>query len=309
MFRNTSAVFLGWLLLAISSAPVAQDTLDRSLLEYYREAVYQIVVIDRETGNKRALGSGFQVSSSGLLVSNYHVISDFVFEPAATSLRAVDSNGRNIPLTLIDVDVINDLALLQASEVGEQFLQISSRPYRRGDTLYALGNPHGFGMLSVEGAYNGIAENSFIDKILYSGSLNAGMSGGPAIDTGGNLVGVNVATAGSQLSFLVPASKVIALLEQNHQPTETDGFKHRIATQIVEFQTDYIDYLLAQDWPVQPIGENASVIGEMAPDLSCWGGGNQDREDRDMLILELSCANGNQTYLNNRFNTGILHYA
>ncbi len=284
---------------------------DESLLDLYRSSIYQVVVNNKETGNKSALGSGFQVSPGGLIVTNYHVISSFVFEPDTHELQYIDWRGVAGEMYLVDFDVVNDVALLQAREVGESFFMISQESYRQGDRVFAMGNPHDYGMLMVDGAYNGIAENSYIDKILFSGSLNSGMSGGPAIDRMGRIVGVNVATAGSQLSFLVPAEKVMALLskEDSLRPTGPDQYKRQIRDQLAAFQRDYYAMLMRQDWKPQSIGDNARVIGEMSPDISCWGGSNQGRPDQEILVLELSCNNGNHTFLESRFNTAQLHYS
>ena len=194
------------------------------MLDIHRASIYQIVVNENETGNKSALGSGFQVSADGHLVTNYHVVSGYVFEPDQRWLQYVDFQGNTGTLELIDFDVINDVALLKAEGLGRDYFAISQSAYRKGDRIFAMGNPHDYGMLVVDGAYNGIAENSHIEKILFSGSLNSGMSGGPAVDANGEIVGVNVATAGSQLSFLVPADKVIALMADGVRPESSDEY-------------------------------------------------------------------------------------
>ena len=292
----------------LSVAANAQQ--DRSMLDIYRDSIYQIVVNENETGNKSALGSGFQVSSDGLIITNYHVVSGYVFEPDQRWLQYVDSEGQTGSLELVDFDVINDVALLRAEGVGTDYFQVSQSSYRKGDRIFAMGNPHDYGMLVVDGAYNGIAENSHIEKILFSGSLNSGMSGGPAVDLQGNIVGVNVATAGSQLSFLVPADKVINLLADTDRPASKNQYMAHIGAQIESFQSEYYDRLLDRAWPDQPLGDEAHVVGELASDMSCWGNDNQNRPNaEDIRILELFCNNGNHTYLQNRFNANQLHYS
>ena len=67
----------------------------------------------------------------------------------------------------------------------------------------------------VPGPTNGLVEHSYEDRLLFSGSLNPGMSGGPSLNSQGDVIGVNVATAGSQLSFLVPVKKVKRMLAKN----------------------------------------------------------------------------------------------
>ena len=60
----------------------------------------------------------------------------------------------------------------------------------------------------IEGTYNGLVRRSFYPQIFFGGSLSAGVSGGPALDEQGRVIGINVARRvdGEQVSFLVPAS-------------------------------------------------------------------------------------------------------
>ena len=118
-------------------------------------------------------------------------------------------------LQLVDFDVISDLAVLQHPQPSEDFFKISDSTLDKGDIAYALGNPGDWGVIMVPGPTNGTVEHSYEDRVLFSGSLNPGMSGGPSLNGHGELIGVNVATAGSQLSFLVPVDKVVRLLARD----------------------------------------------------------------------------------------------
>ena len=57
-------------------------------------------------------------------------------------------------------------------------------------------------------------KNSDDSNILFSGSLNPGMSGGPTLNEQGSVIGVNVATSGNEISFLVPAQYLAIILER-----------------------------------------------------------------------------------------------
>lgn len=273
------------------------------------DLVYQIVVIETETNNKTALGSGFQISEDGLVITNYHVISNLVFEPDHHRVEFVAQNGDTGSLELLSFDVINDLAILRREDAPPEFFPLAKETPKRGDSIYAIGNPHDIGMLLVTGAYNGLAESSYNDQILYSGSLNSGMSGGPTVNTAGEVVGVNVATAGSQLSFLVPVDKVFDLIPQADEPLEPEQFLIHIRDQVKEFQEAYFSSLLEADWELEDLGDYAQVPGEMGLDTSCWGHSNEDNEDALLLNLVLQCNNSNRIYLQSNFNTGVLHYS
>jgi len=164
-------------------------------------------VISPQAGSKSSIGSGFQVSRDGLIVTNYHVVSSFVQSPDTHEIEYQSHNGQKGSLKLLDFDVINDLALLRHSNPGDRVLGFAEQPLEKGETVYALGNPRDYGTSLVKGPNNGMVEHSYDEQILFSGSLNPGMSGGPALNERGEVVGVNVATAGSQLSFLVPSEK------------------------------------------------------------------------------------------------------
>ena len=94
-------------------------------------------------------------------------------------------------------------------------------------TIYSLGNPHDLGMILVPGTYNGLQKYSFYPRIHFTGAVNAGMSGGPTVDAAGKVVGVNVASAGNQLGFLVPADALQALLQRFLQDGEVADFKQQ----------------------------------------------------------------------------------
>ena len=76
----------------------------------------------------------------------------------------------------------------------------------QGQYLYSLGNPLDLGFAISEGAYNGILSRSFYDQLMFTGPINAGMSGGPSVTVDGRVAGVNVSKRldGELVSFLVP---------------------------------------------------------------------------------------------------------
>ncbi|MFK8028808.1 MAG: serine protease [Gammaproteobacteria bacterium] len=287
---------------------VAQEATEPQFSGFY-DRVYQIVVLEDETNNKSALGSGFQISGDGLVVTNYHVISQLVFEPENHRVEFVDKDEKKGALELITFDVINDLAILRRVEGQAPHLELSTAPPSRGDSIYSLGNPHDIGMLMVSGAYNGLAESDYTPRILFSGSLNSGMSGGPTLNERGEVVGVNVSTAGSQLSFLVPVAQVVSLLSQVDSPLQVKDYFSHIREQIATFQRDYFAQLFAGDWTLEDLGDAAQVPGEMGLDTTCWGQSNEQNKDALHKRLNLTCGNSNNIYLQPYFSTGVLHYS
>jgi serine protease Do len=162
------------------------------LFSALQERVFQIRVIDKSSGKKSAIGSGFTIDSSGLFATNYHVVSDLVIEPKRYRLEYVAHNGATGPLTLRDIDVVHDLAIVSSDPVHAACFSLNTAPLKKGSRIYSIGNPLDLGMTIIEGTYSGFIERSLYEKIHFSGSLNPGMSGGPAIDARGSVIGVNV---------------------------------------------------------------------------------------------------------------------
>jgi len=217
--------------------------------EYY-DLVYQIRVVSPQAGSKSSIGSGFQVSASGLIVTNYHVVSTYVQSPSTHKIEYRSHTGELGHLDLLDFDVVHDLAVLRHSNPRARYFEFADNAMSRGDSVYALGNPRDFGVTLVRGPNNGMVEHSYNEQVLFSGSLNPGMSGGPALNKEREVVGINVATAGSQLSFLVPASKAVRLVNAARTVPQNQ-YQDEIAEQIKVWQRPRIKQLIDEDWPVE----------------------------------------------------------
>ena len=79
-----------------------------------------LFTIEIHSGNREAkssLGSGYLVSEDGLIATNYHVVESFVDDPVRNQLRAKGEGGE-FPLTLIQFDLINDIAIVRAAGVS-----------------------------------------------------------------------------------------------------------------------------------------------------------------------------------------------
>lgn len=274
--------------------------------EYY-DQVYQIRVVSPQAGSKSSIGSGFQVSADGLIITNYHVVSTYVQSPQTHSIEYRSHTGELGHLELLDFDVVHDLALLRHSKPGTEHFEFADSAMNRGDNVYALGNPRDYGVTLVRGPNNGLVEHSYNEQVLFSGSLNPGMSGGPALNKMGQVVGVNVATAGSQLSFLVPASKAIKLANAARSITQ-DLYQSEITAQIKQWQRPRIQQLIDSDWPVELFSEH-ELFGEIRKDFQCWGSANSDDEERHIDAASKSCRAGNSIYLDNDLDAGQLSFS
>ncbi len=295
--------------LCLPRAALADET--ERLYQTYGNAVYQVEVIDMTSQKKNVLGSGFQITPGGLIATNYHVIAEALQHPSRDRVIYVSNKGAMGALTIVDVDVVHDLALVQMQKPGREWLKLGSSALPKGTDLYSIGNPHDLGFTIVPGTFNGLSHDSFIDNIHFSGALNPGMSGGPAIGHDGAVAGINVATAGNGIGFLVPVEPLKALLAHYRTlPPHYDFVAHadaHLQTQLLASQNHNIGELLAnKHWGSVPFGP-VRVPGHIDTALKCWGG--MDSKERDPFNAYFSiCSTQDRLFLDEGFDTGAVLY-
>jgi hypothetical protein len=297
-------VFLGLALCANASVYAQSERIDFS--EHY-ERIYQIRTVSNDTGTKSSIGSGFQVSANGLIITNYHVVSDYIATPDSLSIKYVDQGGLTGDLELLDFDVVSDIALLKHPHPADEYFTLSEAVPSRGEIAYALGNPGDWGIVLVPGPTNGYVEHSYEKTVLFSGSLNSGMSGGPALNRSGDVIGVNVANAGSQLSFLVPVHKVKMIIANNRQLDKADYY-NEIANQITTWQRPRLQGLIDMPWKSESFFDR-EYFGEIRHDFQCWNSSNSDKTERTINKTHKSCEAGDSVYLSDSLTTGEIEYS
>lgn len=278
----------------------------QSLFGQYRTALYQIKIIELESGNKSSIGSGFQIDLNGNLITNYHVVSEYVYNPDKFRIEYMAHDGSEGALQLIDVDVVNDLALVRKVTLSgtESAFPIAPALPDQGSAIYSLGNPHDLGMIVVPGTFNGLKKNSFYQRIHFTGSINPGMSGGPVLNEFGQVMGVNVATAGNQIGFLIPLARIKNLLSsKENQAIENDQIKPRIQQQLLANQDKLFTLLNTQPWKTSELGE-ALIPSKITDFISCWGGSNTSDKEALYLSVENRCQLDEQIYVHKGLRTG-----
>jgi serine protease Do len=245
-----------------------------------RTKLLRIRIVPIGQTSQASVGSGFFVSNDGLLISNFHVISLVALKPDRYQALYETPAGDKGELQLLGIDVVNDVALLRikngalASKPTDQInFRASNTALQRGERIFSLGNPLDVGFAVVEGTYNGLVERSFTPRLFFSGAINGGMSGGPALDTQGNVVGINVAKRldGEQVSFLVPAEHAQKLITTSSKAAPiTTPLYNTITAQLTQYQQQLTDRFIATPWKPQV---NAGVSVPIPSDdfLRCWG--------------------------------------
>lgn len=295
-------------LLGVSAFASAQNETARKLFADKKSAIVQVRIIDLTSGSKSTIGSGFLVDDQGLIATNYHVVQLAVSKPEQYRIEYLSYTNETGDLELVDVDAINDLALVKAKDFGKQPLVLATQEPDVGVSVYALGNPLDLGLTVVPGTYNGINKAHYYPRVHFTGSLNPGMSGGPTLDEQGRIVGINVSTAGNQISFLVPVERLHRLVEEyKTRISPITDFKQRIGVQLLEDQQKKFSLMLAQDWQSIALGE-ARVLAELTPFVKCWGGSNASSTEAQFLSAERSCRSEDSIFLSSQFSSGVTEY-
>jgi len=298
----------GWLATILIGLQLVVSTSTRAdsaeqLFARYEPALLQVRVLEQASGAKAAIGSGFVINQPNLLVTNYHVVSDAVLFPTKYRLEYLNNLQQKGTLKVLAVDVINDLALLETDYQPEQRFNIESKNPPQGATIYSLGNPHDLGMIVVPGTYNGLQKFGYYPRIHFTGAVNSGMSGGPVVDSAGNIVGVNVASAGNQLGFLVPVKALSDLLARAAQKVESTNNQQYIAKQLQESQAKMFAPILAATWQLKDFGIG-KIPDEVVPFVRCWGESNVEKEHEALKQVRAFCSQSDEIFLSNQFTTG-----
>lgn len=279
-------------------------TTTESVFNRFKNRLVQVRIIDKATNSKTVLGSGFFIDKQGTIVTNYHVVSRVVFKPNDYRIEYVTEDNRVHNASLLNIDVIHDLALLNGDAHDTPSLHLREQAMEKGERIYTLGNPLDLGMTIVEGTYSGLTDDTMSERILLSGAINPGMSGGPSITQNGSIVGVNVATAGNSIGFLVPGKFLRKLL---HAPRigKNGDYMQVIRRQLLANQNTYINALLKKPFPTKHLGPYI-VPGKIAGYLNCWG--DSDDDHGPYTTADDFCSVKNDLFINEDISSGVIRY-
>ncbi len=191
------------------------ESIDPSFREFFKN------MIPDETKEQRfiSLGSGFVVRSDGFVVTNNHVIK------GAEKVQVNFSDGKKIEASIYATDEITDIALLKIGATDLKTLKFGdSDKVRVGDLVIAVGNPFGLGGTVSSGIISAIGRDIQIgpynDFLQTDAAINKGNSGGPMINTKGEVIGINTAIFSTQgggsigIGFAVPSNIIQNIISQ-----------------------------------------------------------------------------------------------
>ena len=294
MITRLAGILLALLVLHTPSV-FALDS--KKIYQINEDRVFQIRVLNRETGKKSSIGSGFIVGDGTQIATNYHVIGQVILEPETFYISYLRKNGEEGELKLLGLDVARDLALLGSDEPLGEATRTNELP-ARGAPIFAMGNPLDLGLTIAVGTNGGILDQTDDSRILFSGSLNPGMSGGPTFNEDGDVIGINVATARNDISFIVPSRFLQDLIDRNASG-DIDGeqdLKAEVARQVLAYESKYLEQLVDGDWPHLDL-RRLQLPGVISPTIRCWDNSAKLSAIARYRRYQIRCANKNHVYL------------
>ena len=217
--------------LSEASAAPAFDTEEQQNIAVYKRALPSVVNITSTAVAwdffygavpKQGQGSGFVLNKEGLILTNNHVIDN------AQRVEVTLSDKRHYKAAVVTVDKGHDLALLKidAPNLVPATLAETSTGLTVGQRVYAIGNPFGLSGTMTRGIISAIRSvrspengNPIEDAIQTDASVNPGNSGGPLLNSRGEVIGIttmiasNGADQSSGIGFAIPINTAKAVLD------------------------------------------------------------------------------------------------
>lgn len=187
----------------------------------------------------QSLGSGFLINDEGFILTNFHVVS------GSSKIQVTLSDQSQYFAEPLDTDRSDDLALIKINPKKKaQYLRLGdSDRMQVGQKVLAIGNPFGLegtltvGVVSSIGrSIEGENEQHLEGMIQTDAAINGGNSGGPLLDSSGNVIGINTAILGRTnigIGFALPINRAKALLDDYKAGRITERPKVGITTEYV----------------------------------------------------------------------------
>ncbi|XP_056617037.1 serine protease HTRA2, mitochondrial-like [Triplophysa dalaica] len=230
------------------------------VVEKSTSAVVYIEIVGRHPFSGREVpvsnGSGFIISSDGLIVTNAHVVAN------KRGVRVKLTNGETYNAIVQDVDQVADIATIKINvkhplptlRLGQ------SCDVRQGEFVVAMGNPFSLKNTITSGIVSSVQRgskelglsNSNMDYIQTDAAIDFGNSGGPLINLDGEVIGINTMKVTTGISFAIPSDRVRLFLDHAGEKQKSlsgeSGSKRRyIGVMMLTLTTSIIEELKMRD--------------------------------------------------------------
>jgi len=229
---------------SVVTVSINKDIVTGSSMDIFRQLFGFYDMGERQIENiQKDIGTGFIISSDGLIVTNKHVVSD-------TQAKYKVIKGKDETVEVIDIyrDPVNDLAILKVNKTGLTPVEMGdSDKLKVGQTVVAIGTALGeFRSTVTKGVISGLGRGitaggfgvgmeKLEDVIQVDAAINPGNSGGPLFDSNAKVIGVNVAVSqsGQSIGFALPINLVKASVDNFRQTGEFDRPYLGVAYQMI----------------------------------------------------------------------------
>jgi tetratricopeptide (TPR) repeat protein len=205
---------------------IAEENQLKDVIKLVMPATVLVMTYDAK-GEPLAQGSGFFVSETGELITNYHVFKD----AESIEVKCPDNSVYKITLVIAE-DLTSDLVKLQADTGGKKvpWLKLNKAKIDVGEKIVVIGSPKGLEATVSDGIVSAVRDvPGFGNIIQITAPVSPGSSGSAVVNMKGEVIGVASAQMreGQNLNFVVPAERIVALKEkkQTIMESKTEGSK------------------------------------------------------------------------------------
>lgn len=206
--------------------PPEADRREREALDAYSNVVVHVaeqlrpavVNLRAGQGRRQGSGSGILFTPDGFLLTNHHVVQ------GSSRVRVRLGDGQELPGRVVGNDPWTDLAVVQAEGAGLPHGRLGeSHRLRVGQLVVAIGSPFGFestvtaGVVSALGRTLRSITGAMVDNVIQTdAALNPGNSGGPLVNSRGEVIGINTAiiAPAQGICFAIPIDMAKHVLPQ-----------------------------------------------------------------------------------------------
>ena len=205
-------VFLISITSALGQVLPAENPLDaKQLAKQIKDSIVVLTQLGRDE-NEEGIGTGFVVSSDGLIATSLHVIGE------GRPIKIRLANGNELEVTSVHAwDRALDLAVLKVNKKGLIPLPIGdSSKLSQGSSVVAMGTPHGLDFSFVQGVVSARRTLESVEMLQVALPIEPGNSGGPMLDLYGRVHGVITlkSLVTDNLGFAVPSNLLKPLLDK-----------------------------------------------------------------------------------------------
>ncbi len=254
----------------------------------------------RQRKLEQNIGSGFIISSDGLIITNKHVVSD-----TNASYQILTYDKKKYPVEKIYRDPLNDLAILKINATGLKALKLGdSSNLKLGQLVIAIGTPLGeFTNTVTQGIISGLGRGitagspfeGYVEKldnvIQTDAAINPGNSGGPLLNSKGEVIGVNTAIAqeGQNIGFAIPVNVVKNLLDKfQKQGGKFERPYIGVRYKMIDRQTAILNDVVEGAYVVEVINNSpAERAGIQEEDIIVEFNGQKVRGDDDQGLAKI----------------------